>query len=69
MRWGDYHLHEFGIGGERYGDPRQWQDDFGGDWWHQINVEAVEDKVPRDRFPKVTKKAGKSPTQYADKDE
>jgi hypothetical protein len=31
MGWDDYHLHEFDIGGERYGDPRQWQDDFGGE--------------------------------------
>jgi hypothetical protein len=31
MGWDDYHLHEFEIGGERYGDPLQWQDDFGGD--------------------------------------
>jgi hypothetical protein len=31
MGWEDYHLHEFLIGGERYGDPFQWQDDFGGE--------------------------------------
>jgi hypothetical protein len=31
MGWDDYHLHEFKIGGECYGDPAQWQDDFGGD--------------------------------------
>jgi hypothetical protein len=29
MGWDDYHLHEFEIGGERYGDPAQWEDDFG----------------------------------------
>jgi hypothetical protein len=43
--------------------------DFGDDWWHQINVEAIEDKAPRGRFPKVTKQVGKSPPQYADEDE
>ncbi|HEY7326992.1 MAG TPA: hypothetical protein VH592_05105 [Gemmataceae bacterium] len=43
--------------------------DFGDDWWHQTNVEAIEDKVPRGKFPKVTKKVGKSPPQYADEDE
>ena len=43
--------------------------DFGDDWWHQINVEAVEDKVPRGKFPKVTKRVGKSPPQYAEEDE
>jgi hypothetical protein len=31
MGWDDAHLHEFEIGGERYGDPLQWQDDFGGE--------------------------------------
>lgn len=40
--------------------------DFGDDWWHQINVEAIEDTVPSGKFPKVTKKEGKSPPQYAD---
>ena len=43
--------------------------DFGDDWWHQINVEAIEDKVPRGKFPKVTKREGDSPPQYPDEDE
>jgi hypothetical protein len=43
--------------------------DFGDDWWHQINVEAIEDKVPKGKLPKVTKTVGKSPPQYADEDE
>ena len=40
--------------------------DFGDDWWHQITVKAIEDKVPRGKFPKVTRKVGKSPPQYLD---
>jgi hypothetical protein len=40
--------------------------DFGDDWWHQINVEAIDDKVPEGKFPRVTKQEGKSPPQYAD---
>ncbi len=40
--------------------------DFGDDWWHQINVEAIEDQVPKGKFPKVTKRVGQSPPQYAD---
>lgn len=40
--------------------------DFGDDWWHQIDVTAIEDKVPKERLPKVTKKLGKSPPQYPD---
>jgi hypothetical protein len=43
--------------------------DFGDDWWHQINVEAIEDRMPRGKFPKVTKRVGKSPPQYADEDD
>jgi hypothetical protein len=38
--------------------------DFGDDWWHQINVEAIEDKAPSGKFPRVTKRVGKSPPQY-----
>jgi len=43
--------------------------DYGDDWWHQIDVVAIDDKVPRGKFPKVAKKVGKSPPQYADPDE
>ena len=40
--------------------------DFGDDWWHQINVEAIQDNLPKGKFPKVTKRVGKSPRQYAE---
>ena len=51
----------------KVGDRFGYWFDFGDDWWHQINVEGVEDKVPaRGKFPKVTKKVGKSPPQYTD---
>ena len=43
--------------------------DFGDDWWHQINVEAIEDKAPSGKLPRVSKRVGKSPPQYADEDE
>ncbi len=55
--------------GLKVGDRFGYWFDFGDDWWHQINVEAIEDKVPRGKFPKVTRKVGKSPPQYADEDE
>jgi hypothetical protein len=29
-------------------------------------VEAIEDKVPPGKYPKVTKRVGKSPPQYPD---
>jgi hypothetical protein len=43
--------------------------DFGDDWWHQIDVEAIEDEAPAGKFPRVTKRVGKSPPQYLEEDE
>jgi hypothetical protein len=43
--------------------------DFGDNWWHQINVEALEDISPKGRYPKVTKRVGKSPPQYVAEEE
>ncbi len=40
--------------------------DFGDDWWHQIDVIAIEDVVPGGRYPKVIKRLGQSPPQYMD---
>ena len=40
--------------------------DFGDDWWHQINVEAIGDEAPRGKLPRVTKRVGKSPPQYGE---
>ena len=48
--------------GDRFG---YWFD-FGDDWWHQINVEGIEEKLPRGRYPRVSKRVGKSPPQYVD---
>jgi hypothetical protein len=31
-------------------------------------VLAVEDKAPKGKYPKVTKRVGKSPPQYADEE-
>src|SRR4051812_3064392 len=33
--------------------------DFGDDWWHQINVEAIEEEAPPGKLPKVTQRVGK----------
>ncbi len=38
--------------------------DYGDDWWHQINVPAIKDEVPKGRYPKVVKRVGSSPPQY-----
>lgn len=34
--------------------------DFGDDWWHQINVAKIEDRIPRGKYPKVTKRVGEN---------
>ena len=38
--------------------------DFGDEWWHQIDVTAIEEEVPTGEYPKVTNKVGASPPQY-----
>lgn len=38
--------------------------DFGDDWWHQITVEAIDEKAPKGKFPKLAKRVGESPPQY-----
>lgn len=42
--------------------------DFGDDWWHQINVESIEDTRPEGKYPKVIKRTGQSPPQYAEEE-
>jgi hypothetical protein len=39
--------------------------DSGDDWWHQINVIAIDEKAPRGKYPRVTERVGESPPQYA----
>lgn len=55
--------------GLKVGDRFGYWFDFGDDWMYQINVEEVNDEVPKGKYPKVTKKVGKSPPQYLDEDE
>ena len=38
--------------------------DFGDDWWHQIDVVAIEEAAPDRKYPVVTKRVGESPPQY-----
>ena len=42
--------------------------DFGDDWWHQIRVTAIGEAVARRRYPRITKRQGRSPPQYPDVD-
>jgi hypothetical protein len=43
--------------------------DFGDDWQHRIDVEAIERAPARVKFPRVIKRVGKSPPQYPDLDD
>ena len=38
--------------------------DFGDDWFHQIEVERIEQAIPTVTYPRVIKRVGKSPPQY-----
>lgn len=40
--------------------------DFGDDWWHQVQVMAIETPRPRVKYPRITQRVGASPPQYAD---
>jgi hypothetical protein len=40
--------------------------DFGDDWFHQIQVERIEQAIPTAIYPRVIKRLGKSPPQYSD---
>lgn len=40
--------------------------DFGDDWYHQIQVERIEQAIPTVTYPRVIKRVGKSPPQYCD---
>ena len=43
--------------------------DFGDDWWHQINVVAIDNKPIKGKYPKITNRVGQSPPQYMDIEE
>jgi len=43
--------------------------DFGDDWRHRIDVEAIERAPAREKFPRVIKRVGKSPPQYPELDD
>ena len=38
--------------------------DFGDEWFHQVQVERIEQAIPTVTYPRVIKRAGKSPPQY-----
>ncbi len=38
--------------------------DFGDDWFHQVQVERIDQAIPTVTYPRVTHRVGKSPPQY-----
>ena len=66
---GDVERTTIGSLGLKVDDAFGYWFDFGDDWWHQINVVAIEETAGRGKFPKVVKRLGESPPQYVDWDE
>jgi hypothetical protein len=70
---GEVNRTAIGSLGLRTGETFGYWFDFGDDWWHRIEVLAVEQRAPpprtRSGVPRVTKRIGQSPPQYADWDE
>jgi hypothetical protein len=40
--------------------------DFGDDWYHQVQVNRIEQAIPTVPYPRVIKRVGKSPPQYCE---
>ncbi|MCE9530089.1 MAG: MarR family transcriptional regulator, partial [Planctomycetes bacterium] len=40
--------------------------DFGDDWFHQVQIDKIDQAIPTVAYPRVIKRVGKSPPQYLD---
>ena len=40
--------------------------DFVDDWYHQVQVDRIEQAIPTVTYPRVIKRVGKSPPQYGE---
>ncbi|HEY2787534.1 MAG TPA: MarR family transcriptional regulator [Fimbriiglobus sp.] len=40
--------------------------DFGDEWFHQVQLERIEQAIPTVTYPRIIKRVGKSPPQYAE---
>ncbi len=38
--------------------------DYGDEWWHEVELTEIKEKIPRGIYPRLVKKQGKSPRQY-----
>jgi tetratricopeptide (TPR) repeat protein len=51
---------------ELYGGPKfLYLFDYGDEWWHEVELISVTQRVTRANYPRVVKKQGKSPPQYS----
>ena len=51
---------------ELYGGPKfLYLFDYGDEWWHNVELLSVTERVIRSNYPRVVKKQGKSPPQYS----
>jgi hypothetical protein len=42
--------------------------DFGDEWFHQVQVERIEQAIPTVAYPRIIKRVGTSPPQYAEEE-
>lgn len=66
---GDVSRTTIGSLGLRTGETFGYWFDFGDDWWHRVEVLAIDEGAPRGKLPRVTNRVGESPPQYVDWDE
>jgi len=43
--------------------------DFGGEWWHSIELLGIKEQEPKGKYPHIIERQGEAPPQYADDDE
>jgi hypothetical protein len=66
---GDVTRTAIGSPGLKVGEAFGYWFDFGDDWWHRVDVLAIDEGARRGKLPKVTGRVGQSPPQYVDWDE
>jgi len=66
---GDLTRTTIGSLGLKTGEAFGYWFDFGDDWWHQVDVLAIDEAARSGKLPKVTRRVGQSPPQYVDWDE
>lgn len=66
---GDVSKTAIGLLGLKVDDVFGYWFDFGDDWWHQVNVVAIDEGIVTGKYPRVVKRVGQSPPQYPESDE